>query len=63
MIEPQRTVAKRFHLVHGVRTKQHRGALRFELHDALKRLLGKRTVAHTQRFINNQDVRVGAGGN
>ena len=63
MIEPQRTVAKRFHLVHGVGAKQHGGALRFELHDALKRLLGKRTVAHTQGFINNQDVRVGAGGN
>ena len=63
MIEPHCAVAKRLDLVHRVRTKQYRGALRFELHDALKRLLGKRTVAHTQGFINNQDVRVGAGGN
>ena len=63
MIKPQRTVAKRFHLVHGVRTKQHGGALRFELHDALKRLFGKRAIAHAQCFVNDQNIGVGAGGN
>ena len=63
MVEPHRSVAKRFHLVHGMRAKQHRGALLFELHDALKRFLGKRAIAHAQRFVNDQNVGAGAGGN
>ena len=63
MVQPHSPVAKRFHLVQRVRTKQHRGALRFKLHDALKRLLGKRAIAHTQCFVNDQNIRIGAGGN
>ena len=46
-----------------MRTKQHSGALLFELHDALKRFFSKRTIAYRQGFVNDQNIGVGAGGN
>ena len=45
-----------------MRTKQHSGALFFELHDALKRFFSERAIAHRQGFVNDQNIGVGAGG-
>ena len=62
LFKPNRARTQRLDLVHRMRAKKNCRPLVAQGHDAVERLARKRAVADRQGFIDDQNVRVDAGG-